>query len=397
MHEFRCVGVARDDAGRFVLAVFVQIVEVLLLVVLGRCRVVGAVEQGPGAVLVAVEHREQRVGIVGFVGVHRRIGCGADRYRGVGRESDQNHRNREQDDVPHRLAALVGLPRSPARSCDEGQGEKHHARVDRQPQRVDEEKVEHRAHVDRVGDDDAVDDQQDGTGDQRRVDQAAPRDGLRGAEIVDEDQRRDGQQVEDVHADRKAHQVGDQHDPARGMGLVGLLLPLEHEPHYQGGKHRREGVDLALDGREPEGVGKSVGQRSDGSGAQHGPGVGRRQLMTVARDQAAGQVGNRPEKEQDAERAGQGVHGIDGHAHILRIAEGEERGQACQHHEERRSGRVAHFEFVARGDELRAIPEARYGFHRKQIDRRRHGEYGPADDVVPAFEKSHTYLLFCFV
>ena len=192
-----------------------------------------------------------------------------------------------------------------------------------------------------------------------------------------------------MHADGKAHQIGNQHDPARSVRLVGLLLPLEHEPHDQRGEHGREGVDLALDGRKPERVGKSVGQRPDGSGAEHGPNVGGRKLAAVARDEPAGEVGDGPEKEKNAEGAGDGIHGVDGHADVLGIAERKKRSQPCEHHEQRSSGRVADLELVGSGDELRAVPQARHGLHGQQVDDGRDGEDRPADEVVPTFEKIH--------
>ena len=192
-----------------------------------------------------------------------------------------------------------------------------------------------------------------------------------------------------MHADREAHQVGDQHDPARRMRPVGILLPLEHEPHDERREHRRKGVDLALDGREPEGVGEGVGQRPDGSGAQHGPDLRPGQLAAVARRQTPCEVGDRPEEEEDAEGAGERVHGVHRGTHVVGIAERKERRQTRQHHEERRSGRVSHFELIGGGDEFRAVPEARNRLHSHQIDRRRHGENGPTDDVVPAFKQIH--------
>ena len=113
-----------------------------------------------------------------------------------------------------------------------------------------------------MGDDDTVDENQNRARNEGADRNTFERDALRFAEIVDEYQRGNGQQVEDVHADRKPHQVGDQHDPAHRVGLVGLFLPFEHEPHHQGGEHRREGIYFAFDGREPEGVGEGIGECS---------------------------------------------------------------------------------------------------------------------------------------
>ena len=367
-----------------------------LLVSLGRRRIVGAEQQRAVAVLVAVEHRHQRMGVVGVVAVHRRVGRGADCYRGVGREADQNHCRREQDDVPDHLALAVGVPRGPAQAADQRQCEEHHARVDGQAQRVDEEKVEHRPDVDRVGDDDVVDEQKDGPGDQGGVNDAFEGYLFGFAEVVDEHQRRNGQQVEDVDADRKAHHVGNQDDPARRVGLVGLLFPFEHQPHHECREHRREGVYLAFDGREPERVGERVGQRAYGACAQDGPGVGPGELSAVAGHEPPRQVRDGPEQEQDAECAGDGVHGVHSHAHVIGRG-GEQRGQAGQNHEQRRPGRVADFELIGGGDEFRAVPEARHGLHGHQVDNSGYGKDRPADDVVPAFKECHIFRYVRFV
>ena len=389
VYEFGGVGVTRDDRSGFVFAVLVEVVERFFLVAFGRCGVIGAQQQRTVAVLVAVEHRQQCVRVVGVVAVHRRIGRGADRHRRVRREADEHHRRREQDDVPDDLAFAVGVPCGPAAAQNQRQREEHDARIDGQAERIDEKEIDHRPDIDRVGDDDVVDEEQDGARDQRGVDHAFEGHLLRLTEIVDEYQRRNGQQVEDVHADRKAHHVGDQHDPARRMGFVGLLFPFEHQPHHERREHRREGVYLALDGREPERVGEGVGQRADDACAEDGQRVGLRQLTATASHQTPCQMGDGPEQEQDAERAGDGVHGVYGHSHVVGIAEGEQGRQPGQHHEQRCTGRVSDFEFVGSCNEFRAVPEARNGFHRHQVDRGGDGEDRPADDVVPAFEECH--------
>ena len=191
-----------------------------------------------------------------------------------------------------------------------------------------------------------------------------------------------------MHADRKPHQVGDQHDPAHRMGLVGLFLPFEHEPHHQGGEHRREGIYFAFDGREPEGVGEGIGECSDRTCTQYGHDVGFCKLRALTGKDAACQVGDRPEKEQDAERAGQAVHGVHHVGYIVRRG-CQYRGQAGQQHEERCSGRVPYFEFIRGSGEFGAVPQARRGLHGQQIGHGRDSEDDPADDVVPAFVAIH--------
>ena len=87
------------------------------------------------------------------------------------------------------------------------------------------------------------------------------------------------------------------------MGLVGLLLPFEHQPYDQRREHRREGVDLTLDGREPERIGEGVGQGTHDACTQDGPHVGSGELAAVAGHEAPRQVCDRPEQEQDAEES----------------------------------------------------------------------------------------------
>ena len=199
-----------------------------------------------------------------------------------------------------------------------------------------------------------------------------------------------------MHADRKPHEISDQYNPARGVGLLGLLFPFEHEPHHQSGEHRRERVYLALDSREPKGVGEGISQCSDSTGTQHRPGVGHGKFTAVARDKPTGKVCDGPEKKKDAESAGERVHAVDSRRNIVGIAEREQGGQTRQHHEQRCPGRVPHFELIRGGDELRAVPKTRHGLHRKQIDDGSYSKNCPADNVVPTFEKIHVRNKFRF-
>ena len=175
------------------------------------------------------------------------------------------------------------------------------------------------------------------------------------------------------------------------MRLVGLLLPFQHEPHHQRGEHRREGVDLALHGREPEGVGECVGQGSDGARSQHGDGVDEGHFAPRGGEYAACDVRYGPKQEQYAERTRQTVHGVDHVGHIVRRG-GEHGGDAGHEHEKRRPGRVPHLQFVRCGDELGAVPKTRRRLHRQQICQGRHGEYRPTRDSVPAFEIHKRYV-----
>ena len=58
----------------------------------------------------------------------------------------------------------------------------------------------------------------------------------------------------------EARDIGYQENPAVTAWTVSLALPLQDEPEHQGSKEGREGIDLSLDSREPEGVAEGVGQ-----------------------------------------------------------------------------------------------------------------------------------------
>ena len=63
-----------------------------------------------------------------------------------------------------------------------------------------------------------------------------------------------------MDGDGHTDDVGYQDEIAVGMGLVGTVLPFEDEPEHERRAERREGIDLALDGREPERVAPGIHQ-----------------------------------------------------------------------------------------------------------------------------------------
>ena len=82
------------------------------------------------------------------------------------------------------------------------------------------------------------------------------------AEVIDENECGNGQQVEDVYAYRQSHQVGYEYQPAVGVRLVGHVLPLQDRPEHHCGEHRGHRIYLAFDGREPLGVGPAICERA---------------------------------------------------------------------------------------------------------------------------------------
>ena len=158
-----------------------------------------------------------------------------------------------------------------------------------------------------------------------------------------------------MDTDGESHQIGNQDDPSRSVRLIGLLLPAQHQPHHKSCKHRREGIDLALDCREPECIGEGVGQRSHRTCSEHRNGIGGGERFALASEEATGNVGDGPKEEQDAEGTHQGIHSVDHMRHIV-CRWCKESGNASHKHKERCPRRVSHLEFIGGSHKLAAIP-----------------------------------------
>ena len=52
--------------------------------------------------------------------------------------------------------------------------------------------------------------------------------------VEQENQHRDGEEVQKMHSDGETHQEGNQYDPAVCIRLVSLLVPLGHRPYDEG-------------------------------------------------------------------------------------------------------------------------------------------------------------------
>ena len=185
-----------------------------------------------------------------------------------------------------------------------------------------------------------------------------------------------------MDADGKAHQEGDQHDPAVRMGLVGPFVPLAHRPEDDGRHQGRHRIDLALHGGEPEGVGEGIGQCAHGAGPEDGDGL--RHAISVLprpdqpfREEDRGQV-----QEEDGERRQDGVHRVHRHGRLLRRdGNGENTRKKL---ENRVSRRVA--QFIGRCDEFAAVPEGSGGLYGGKIRDGGDDEDGQRDDPVPQVE-----------
>ena len=169
-----------------------------------------------------------------------------------------------------------------------------------QTEGVDTQTVKPSTNSGGVGDDKRVDSEEEGSRNRCRIDNALGGHLRILLEVVDEDQSGDSQQVKDVDTNRQTHQVGNQHQPTCACGVVGCLLPFQNSPEDHCRKERRHRINLRLDSREPEGVGKGVGERADKACSHHCPESAIAHLLKTLRTcQATAEVGDGPEEEHN--------------------------------------------------------------------------------------------------
>ena len=181
--------------------------------------------------------------------------------------------------------------------------------------------------------------------------------------VVDQHNGGQAEEVEEVDTDGESGEVEDEHQPAVGMGGVGIVLPLEDEPEHQGGEHRGVGIDFAFHGRKPERVAPRVGQSARHAASQDGEGLCGGLHDAISADELTRQMGDAPEEKQDAEGRKEGTHHVDPVGHLRGVG-GQMREEIAGEHEEGCTRWVSHFELHGRGDELGAVPEGGGGLYR---------------------------------
>ena len=367
------------------------------------------IEKGFLSVLLAVQISAEREDVFGRVLIHRRVLCRTQHDECVGRIADHEHQHAEQRGVEralahHILAVFLPLQEEPKRAehngteqqgrdvafavernaqhahtgeikrhgahpialerrpqggadyADQHEDVDDHTTVERQSQHIDEEKLEPSAHFHDAGHDTI-----EYGGHQHNAEaechQRTFEVGIGGfLIIIDQNDGRQAQQIEQVHTDGQTGEVENQHNPAIGVRRVGIVFPFQNEPEHQSREHRRIGVDFALDCGEPEGVAPRVGQSTGHTAGQNGQRLAEGFDHAVGAKQLTRQMRDAPEQEQDAECREQGAHYIDPVGHLLGTR-GKERKELAREHKEGCSGRVTHFKPIGRSDELRTIPE----------------------------------------
>ena len=128
-------------------------------------------------------------------------------------------------------------------------------------------------------------------------------------EVNNQRHGRDGQQVQQVNSDGKTYQIGDKNNPAMRigtrLGIVVLEVPLQDAPEHQCSEEGGHSIDLALYGREPEGVGEGVGQTTHEGGTEHGNHATGSHLAALGH-QLTAQHGDGPEQKHNRQTATNG-------------------------------------------------------------------------------------------
>ena len=191
--------------------------------------------------------------------------------------------------------------------------------------------------------------------------------------------------------------VGYQHQPAIRVFRIRFAVPLQYRPEDHRRYQRRRGVHLSLDRREPERVGKGIGERARETATHHRQRPHSLGILggSLSVGQSADKPRYAPEQEQNGECTAERRKDVRHQRCVLRG--GEHREQMSEHREQRRSGRMTHFEFVGGCDELAAIPQTRRRFNGRYVSERGYRESHPSDDIVYVFVFHSLYIFYTFL
>ena len=343
------------------------------------------VEDRRGAVLFAAQVADQGIGIVGLVLVHRRSGAGTDDGYGKERVADHDGGDHQGDGVGHGFV----FPAEGPQQEEAGGHEEHHedrgADIELGAESIDEEAVHAGGQARQVGNDAEEHDGQDHARQREDAEQMPEGDGLLVLLIIDKEyDGRDGQQVEQVDTDGQAHQEADEDEPAVGIRRIGLFFPFERRPEDHGGEERRHRIDFPFYGREPERIGKTVGESAHDPCAEERDGTGFGERPSPLLLEPASEVDDGQVEEEDGQAGAEGAHRIDGDGGVGGSGDnGEDAGEQVEDHV---AGGVSDFQLVGRGDEFTAVPETGGGLDGEQIDQRGKYGYGQRDDPVDPVE-----------
>ena len=280
---------------------------------------------------------------------------------------------------------LIGLPDAKGQQGQDEEEIEDGAGVEREAQHIDGKEFDLACQLDEAGDH-AIEDEGDDEHREQECTEGALEFGIGLLlEVIDQHDGGDAEQVEEVHTDGEADDVGQQDDITVTLDARTAALPFEDEPEDESRHERREGIDLGLDSREPERVGPRIDQGTHHAGEEDGDGLGPGhvvQRLVVAADDLAGKRGDGPEEEENGTSREEGRHAVDPKAGLRHVAACEVNEETSGEIEESISGRVTHLALGGAGDELRTVPEGGSGLHRVEVGEGCHHEGDPSEDVV---------------
>ena len=345
-------------------------------------------QQGQLAVLFAFQIGNDGLGRFRVVLVDGRIGGAANEDQGIGRIPDQHHHETQGRQVGRGPPSLVRVPYAKS-------GGGH-----------DEQRKQHGTpglpgYGRQILHDAGIYDQKNDHGNTSGPQDAPP--ALRHApgglvdfrKINDEGNIEYRQQVEQMHPDGKAHQIGNEHKvavrvPSRralvpGDGplfLAGFLAPFHNQPHHEGRKAHGQAVYFRLDGVEPERIrgGERDGAHDAARQRRNAVLGGRILFAPFLHMPFADEPDDNQVREEHRNGAGQHGHEIYRKRHVR--CGREHRKEAPDQHVEWGARRVGHLEQVGDGDKFARIPERgrrRYG---KPVQREREQKNGARNDSM---------------
>ena len=131
---------------------------------------------------------------------------------------------------------------------------------------------------------------------------------------------RHAKKVEQVDAYAQSCHVHNQHKPAVAVRLVGVVFPFQYKPEHHRSERRRVGINLALNGTEPERVAERVDECAHKAARLDGNQLVGGKRAPVFQYQFACKVGDCPEQEQYTCGAKQCAHCVHHHRHLRRVA-----------------------------------------------------------------------------
>ena len=180
-----------------------------------------------------------------------------------------------------------------------------------------------------------------------------------------------------MHTDGQADHVGDQQQVLLASLFIGLFIPHHHQMHDDGHEERRRSVHFRLNGVEPEGVGKGIGECCNEGRTIHEQGV--LEITKIFREEVADHADGDQVQQQHSDRTGNNRHEVNAPTWIAKWQKVE---HLAKHQEEWCSRWVRNLLLNCRSSELTTVPERNRWLHCKQERDERNKECDRCERIV---------------